>query len=69
MPLKLFQKSILVYIYSICMSNVMSLELLLFYLIHLYMFRAFLAHYQEILHCLVSHYGKRKCVVVSHGVR
>jgi hypothetical protein len=25
------------------------------------MFRAFLAHHQEILYCLVSHYGKRKC--------
>jgi hypothetical protein len=43
------------------MSNLMSLELLLFYLIHLYMFRAFLAHHQEILYCLVSRYGKLKC--------
>jgi hypothetical protein len=25
------------------------------------MFRAFLAHHQEILYCLVSRYGKRKC--------
>jgi hypothetical protein len=43
------------------MSNLMSLKRLLFYLIHLYMFRAFLAHHQEILYCLVSRYGKRKC--------
>jgi hypothetical protein len=43
------------------MSNLMSLELLLFYLIHLYIFRAFLAHHQEILYCLVSRYVKRKC--------
>jgi hypothetical protein len=28
--------------------------ILLFYLKHLYMFRAFLAHHQEILYCLVS---------------
>jgi hypothetical protein len=40
------------------MSNLMSLKLLLFYLIHRYMFRAFLAHHQEILYCLVSRYGK-----------
>jgi hypothetical protein len=54
------------YIY---VSNLISLELLLFYLIHLYMFRAFLAQHKEILYCLVSRYGKRKCVVVSYGVR
>jgi hypothetical protein len=42
----------------------MSLQL--FYLKHLYMFRAFLAHHQEILYCLVSRYGKRK---VRYGVR
>jgi hypothetical protein len=42
----------------VCVSNLMSLELLLFYLIHLYMFRAFLAHLQEILCRLVSRYGK-----------
>jgi hypothetical protein len=42
-------------------SNLMSLKLLLFYLIHLYMFWAFLVHHQEILYCLVSRYGKRKC--------
>jgi hypothetical protein len=45
------------YIY-IYMSNLMSFKLLLFYLINLYMFRAFLAHHQEILFCLVSRYGK-----------
>jgi hypothetical protein len=44
----------------VCVSNLISLELLLFYLIHLYMFRAFLAHHQEILYCLVSRNGKRK---------
>jgi hypothetical protein len=37
--------------------------LLLFYLKHLYMFQAFLAHHQEILYCLVSRYGKRKCAL------
>jgi hypothetical protein len=52
-------------------SNLMSLKMLLFYFIYLYMFRAFLAHYQEILYCLVSRYGKRKtgcelwCSVIS----
>jgi hypothetical protein len=35
-------------------------ELLLFYLIHLYMFRVFVAHPQEILYCLFSRYGKQK---------
>jgi hypothetical protein len=34
---------------------------LLFYLKYLYMFRAFVAYLQEILYCLVSRYGKRKC--------
>jgi hypothetical protein len=37
--------------------------LMLFYLKHLYMFRPFLAHHQELLYCLVSRYGKRKCVL------
>jgi hypothetical protein len=53
----------------VCLFNLMSLKLLIFYLIHLYMFRAFLAHHQEILYCLVSRDGKRKCVIVSYGVR
>jgi hypothetical protein len=42
------------------MSKLISLKLLIFYLKHLYMFRAFLAHHQEVLYCLVSRYGKRK---------
>jgi hypothetical protein len=52
-----------IYIYvCVCVCvQLMSLERLLLYLTHLYMFRAFVAHLQEIMHCLVSRYGKRKC--------
>jgi hypothetical protein len=53
-------RNIYIYIYVYVCVQLCHL-VLLFYLIHLYMFRPFLAHHQEILYCLVSRYGKRKC--------
>jgi hypothetical protein len=45
-------KIVHIYIY-ICVQLDVTL-ILLFYLKHFYVFRAFLAHHQEILYCLVS---------------